>query len=205
MERWEGGAQSFQILLPIWVMPVFLLCPQVQAPCQSGGSRACSAVGCQHQGAAECLLWHGSLPAQEEWVGAGNTPFLQHFRLTPRSGASRLHDPSLLGGLSLRRKGGRKVRKEKEASLHVSPRTQEGTSAPPAIPGRTFSRNKLTNLVPAFARCLMPPRVKRKCVFLKKTLGRSHCGSAGSMRMWVRSLASLSGLRILKLMPWAVV
>ena len=49
-----------------------LLTKQVQAPCESGGGRAHPADECQHQGAAECLLRHGSLPAHEEWVGTGN-------------------------------------------------------------------------------------------------------------------------------------
>lgn len=48
------------------------LTKQVQEACQSGGGRAHSADECQHQGAAEYLLRHGGLPAQEEWVGAGN-------------------------------------------------------------------------------------------------------------------------------------
>lgn len=48
------------------------LTKQVQASCQSGGGRAHSADECQYQGAAEHILRHGGLPAQEEWVGAGN-------------------------------------------------------------------------------------------------------------------------------------
>lgn len=140
-------------------MPTHLT-KQVQEPCQSGGGRAHSADERQHQGSSEHLLRHGGLPAQEEWVGAGNLPHPCSGQ-TPRPRVLVCVIPSCLLGLEVEGKEGSK-RRQKAASSDVSPQNRMGSQSD--LPGRAFVRFGFQHLPHAWCH----PRSREEMFFPKE-------------------------------------